>query len=64
MDTHWVICPLCKAKTRLKLLPDTVLKNYPLFCPKCKEEVIINAEHLQVSVTFIMVLYYVVYFGF
>lgn len=64
MDTHWVICPLCKAKTRLKLLPDTVLKNYPLFCPKCKEEVIINAEHLQVSVTVIMVLYYVVYFGF
>ena len=64
METHWVICPLCKAKTRLKLLPDTVLKNYPLFCPKCKEEVIINAEHLQVSVTVIMVLYYVVYFGF
>ena len=43
METHWVICPLCKAKTRLKLLPDTVLKNYPLFCPKCKKEVIINA---------------------
>ena len=64
METCWVTCPLCKAKTRLKLLPDTVLKNYPLFCPKCKEEVIINAEHLQVSVTVIMVLYYVVYFGF
>ena len=64
METYWVTCPLCKAKTRLKLLPDTVLKNYPLFCPKCKEEVIINAEHLQVSVTVIMVLYYVVYFGF
>ena len=50
MDTHWVICPSCKAKTRLKILPDTILKNFPLFCPKCKEEVIINAEHLQVSV--------------
>ena len=50
METYWVTCPLCKAKTRLKLLPDTVLKNYHLFCPKCKEEVIINAEHLQVSV--------------
>ena len=50
MDTHWVICPLCKAKTRLKLLPDTILKKCPLFCPKCKKEVIINAEHLQVSV--------------
>ena len=50
METYWVTCPLCKAKTRLKLLQDTVLKNYPLFCPKCKKEVIINAEHLRVSV--------------
>ena len=50
METYWVTCPLCKAKTRLKLLQDTVLKNYPLFCPKCKKEVIINADHLQVSV--------------
>ena len=49
METYWISCPLCKGKTRLKLLPDTVLKNYPLFCPKCKEEVIINAEHLHVS---------------
>ena len=50
METCWVICPLCKGKTRLKLLSDTLLKNYPLFCPKCKKEVIINAKHLQVSV--------------
>ncbi len=50
METHWVTCPLCKAKTRLKLLPDTVLKNYPIFCPKCKKEVIINAEHLLAPV--------------
>ena len=49
METYWVTCPLCKAKTRLKLLPDTVLKNYPLFCPKRKKEVMINAEHLQVT---------------
>lgn len=50
METYWVTCPLCKGKTRLKLLPDTVLQNYPLFCPKCKKEVIINADHLRVSI--------------
>ena len=50
MEKQWVTCPSCKAKTRLKLLPDTVLKNYPLFCPKCKKEVIINAWHLQIFV--------------
>lgn len=33
----------------MKLLPETVLKNYLLFCPKCKKETIINAEHQQVQ---------------
>ena len=51
MEATFVLCPLCGGKTRLKLLSDTVLKNYPLFCPKCKKEVIINAEHLEVTVT-------------
>ena len=50
METYWVNCPLCKGKTRLKLLEDTVLKNYPLFCPKCKKEVIVSAENLQITV--------------
>ena len=50
MEATFVLCPLCGGKTRLKLLSDTVLKNYPLFCPKCKKEVIINAEHLEVTV--------------
>lgn len=50
METKWVLCPLCSSKTRLKLLPDTVLKNYPLFCPKCKKELIISAKNLQISV--------------
>ena len=51
MEATFVLCPLCGGKPRLKLLSDTVLKNYPLFCPKCKKEVIINAEHLEVTVT-------------
>lgn len=50
MEAIFVLCPLCGSKTRLKLLSETILKNYPLFCPKCRREVIINAEHLQVSV--------------
>lgn len=50
MDGHWVLCPVCNGKTRLKLLPDTVLENYPLFCPKCKNEVLINARSLQITI--------------
>lgn len=49
METNWVLCPVCRSKTRLKLLPDTVLQNYPLFCPKCKNEMLINARNLEIT---------------
>lgn len=50
MDTHWLLCPVCKSKTRIKLREDTELKNFPLYCPKCKQEAIINVTQLNISV--------------
>jgi len=50
MEATFVCCPVCGGKTRLKLLPETQLKHYPLFCPKCKAEVIISAEHLHIEI--------------
>ena len=44
--TEWIICPICKSKTRNKIRPDTLLKNYPLFCPKCKNEVLIEVKDM------------------
>ena len=35
---EWVICPICNNKTRIKIRKDTQLKNFPLYCPKCKKE--------------------------
>ena len=32
------------------LREDTVLKNYPLYCPKCKKETLINAKKLHITV--------------
>lgn len=32
----WVYCPVCHNKTRTKIRPDTVARNLPVFCPKCK----------------------------
>ena len=32
----WVYCPICNNKTRTKIRPDTVARNLPVFCPKCK----------------------------
>ena len=40
----WILCPVCKAKTRTQILDDTGLKHFPLFCPKCKENFIINVK--------------------
>ena len=50
MKTEWILCPVCGNKTRDRLREDTVLKNYPLYCPKCKQETLINAKDLQITV--------------
>ncbi|MGO5542094.1 cysteine-rich KTR domain-containing protein [Blautia sp. HCP3S3_H10_1] len=41
----WILCPACGAKTRIQILDDTELKNFPLFCPKCKRSFIISSKH-------------------
>lgn len=46
---HWILCPTCGSKTRARLLPDTVLRSFPLFCPKCRRESIINVQNYKVS---------------
>lgn len=48
--TEWIRCPVCGSKTRLQIRVDTVLKNFPLYCPKCKHEALIEVENLQVTV--------------
>ncbi len=50
MKTEWIHCPVCGGKTRLQIRNDTVLKNFPLYCPKCKRETLIEAENLKVTV--------------
>ncbi len=42
-------CPVCGSKTRLQIHEDTELRNFPLYCPKCKQESIIDAKNLQVT---------------
>ncbi|WP_373112791.1 cysteine-rich KTR domain-containing protein [Dorea formicigenerans] len=47
---EWVYCPICKNKTRIKIRKDTELMNFPLFCPKCKQESIINIVNQKITV--------------
>ena len=46
--TKWIRCPVCGHKTRDRIREDTVLKNYPLYCPKCKQETLIEVNNLQI----------------
>lgn len=50
LENKWILCPICGNKTRDKLREDTILKNYPVYCPKCKQETIINAKDFQITV--------------
>ena len=50
MKIEFLLCPVCKSKTRIKLRPDTVLGNFPLLCPKCKQETLINVKGLHTTV--------------
>lgn len=50
MEEEFILCPICGNKTRTKIREDTVLENFPLFCPKCKQETLINVRQLNMSV--------------
>ena len=48
-NKKWIFCPSCGGKTRLQLLETTELKDFPLFCPKCKQEMLIGAVNYKVK---------------
>ena len=50
MENIWLLCPICKNKTRIKVRGDTELINFPLYCPKCKQETLINVKRLNTTV--------------
>ena len=46
----WILCPVCGSKTHNKMRDDTVLLNFPLYCPKCKQETLIAVQQKQITV--------------
>ncbi len=48
--TEWIYCPVCGSKTRLQIRLDTELKSFPLYCPKCKQENLIDVKELHITV--------------
>ena len=50
-NAKWVFCPICGCKTRTKVYEDTVMYNFPLYCPKCKTEVRVDILQLKMTVS-------------
>lgn len=50
MPGEWILCPACGGKTRDRILEDTILINYPLYCPKCKHETLIAVKNFKITV--------------
>ena len=46
----WLHCPKCGSKTRDKILPKTIMINYPLYCPKCKRELLVSVKNLSITI--------------
>ena len=49
-NIEWLRCPVCGSKTREKIRADTELKNFPLYCPKCKQESLIDVKNLHIEI--------------
>lgn len=48
--TQWILCPECHGKTRTQIREDTILQNFPLFCPKCKKTFVISIHGDKIKV--------------
>ncbi len=46
----WLLCPSCHSKTRVWLRADTVLRNFLLFCPKCRGEALIDLQQFHTTI--------------
>lgn len=45
MDARsWLLCPICNGKTRCQIREDTILIRFPLYCPKCRTETLIEVR--------------------
>lgn len=50
LEKYWIKYPICNGKTRVQVFYNTVLRNFPLFCPKCKLTHIIDVEKLEIII--------------
>ena len=40
-------CPICETQTDTKVLNETILIRYPLFCAKCRQETLVDVVKMK-----------------
>ena len=50
MNMKWVLYPHCGNKTRVRIRGDTELKHFPLYCPKCRTETLIDLKEENITI--------------
>ena len=46
-ESLWIQCPVCNGKTRTKVYDETVLIKFPIYCPRCKKETMVDVVQLK-----------------
>ena len=41
-ENCFLLCPICRKKTKTKVLQETELTNFPLYCSRCKTATKVN----------------------
>lgn len=49
VEKQWILCPACGGKTRVMMCAETELKQFPLYCPKCRTETMINLKDFKIE---------------
>ena len=50
-ENGWIHCLKCKCRTRTKIRKETIVKYFPIFCPKCKNECLIDIVDLNIKLS-------------
>lgn len=50
-ESRIISCPHCQGKTGTKVYEDTVLLNFPVYCPKCGREYRIDVLKFVMNVS-------------
>lgn len=46
---NFILCPGCGKRTKAKALPQTIMIDFPLFCPHCKSAYIIDLNDTVIT---------------